>query len=321
MWIHKEESVDLVSLERIDITDRYYSITPCPFNEERLINSIRSIGIRVPVLLEIAAGERLRIVSGFRRIDALRELGTPKVPATIKKKEDPRGTFWDIVRENMGHRDLHDIERAEIIFKMRTLHGLENQEILTDCLPELGLRGSSYELQRMMSLSGLELVLKRACLDGRLLPSTALEIKNWPTPEAEFIVSLIDSLRLGTNKQKELVRLAGDLKRIEKKGLADVWGNTGLAEIPADELAFDTIKEALSKARFPELSKQIEKWNALREKLALSPGIQLQVPRYFEGEAVSVSFKASNPGEFRELAEELQKISRKAVLEEIFDLL
>jgi len=321
MWIRKEESVDLVSLERIDITDRYYSITPCPFNEERLINSIRSIGIRVPVLLETDAGEHLRIVSGFRRIDALRELGTPNVPAIIKKKEDPRGTFWDTVRENMGHRDLHDIEKAEIIYKMRTLHGLENQEILTDCLPELGLKGSNYELQRMLSLAGVEPVLKRSCLDGHLLPSTALEMKNWPTPETEFIVSLINSLRLGTNKQKELVRLTGDLKKIEETGLANVWKNSGLADIPANELTFGTIKETLSKARFPELSKQIEKWNALREKLALSPGIQLQIPRYFEGETVSVSFKASNPREFREMAEELQKIARKAVLEEIFELL
>lgn len=321
MWIRKEESVDQVSLERIDITDRYYSITPCPFNEERLISSIRSIGVSVPVILEPCEGETLKIVSGFRRIDALLKLGSHEVPAVIEKRKDPRRTFWRVVLENMGHRNLHEIEKAEVVFKMRTLHEVGENEILADCLPGIGLKGTRYELQRMMSLAEMKPTLKKACLEGSLMASTALEMKNWPEAEAEFIVQLINHLRLGTNKQRELVRLAGDLKRIRNTDLDRVWRDSGLAGSPPGELTFDLVKASLSRARFPELAKQIDRWNELRDDLALSPRLQLQVPRYFDGDSVTVSFKASSPDEFRDLADEVQKISRVKALEKIFALL
>ncbi len=314
-------SIKIIPLDRINIPDRYYSITPCPFNEEKLIRSIKEAGIIVPVRLEAGRGDHYRIISGFKRMEASIQLGLAEVPAIVEDKGDPALTFWRAVQENCGSRELHDLEKAEIVLKLKELHSVGDQALLSSCLPGLECKGTRYELDRLIALAEMSTRLKSACIRGNLLSATALEVRKWPDSEQEFMIALISSFKLGTNKQKQLVRLIADLKKIEGAGLDTVWENSGLKSLDPSTLTFDLIHQALTRTRFPVFSAHLKEWQILREGLKLPSGIKIEAPRYFDGDSITATFSAADPEEFRDKAAQLMEASRKKELDDMFSLL
>ncbi len=321
MQNHSGYSIKSVPVKKINLEDRFYSISPFPFNEEKLLNTIKIAGMTVPVLLEPAPENLFRIVSGFKRTSAAVEAGMAEIPAVVRETGDRLGAFWTAVQENYGSRELHALENAEIIRKLKELHCVEEKDLLSSYLPGLGLRGSRYELDRFLALAGLSELLKKSCLLDNLLCSTALEIRAWPEAEQVFFASLCSQLQLGTNKQKQLVRLIEDLKKKELASLESIWEKSGLQGTEPGELNFEKIHYSLSQMRFPVLSSHQERFKKLKENLHLGQGIKLQVPRYFDGDSVSVAFSAADISEFREKSEQLMEASGREELEEIFKLL
>jgi len=321
MWNQTGSSVEKISTERIDFLDRYYSISPFPFNEERLFTSIKAAGVTTPVRLEGSPGNFFRIVSGFKRVAVSLRLGIEWVPAIIQQKGDPLHTFRQAALENFGTRDLHDLEKAEIIRKLVEIHLVAEAELLSLYLPSIGVKGTRYELERMLSLAALGESLKRACITEGLLCSSALEIRAWPETEQQLFVEQVARLRLGTNKQKQLLRLLEDLKKREKTSLASLWCACGLDGDGTAELGFEEIHARLSRRRYPVLAGHEARWESLKERLRLRGDIKLQVPRHFDGDRITITLSAADPAELREKAEELLAAADKKEMKEIFSLL
>ena len=313
--------IENIQIKLIDIEDRYYSISPFSFNQEILLDSIKIAGVTVPVQLESGPDRNLRIVSGFRRIAAAAQAGIMEIPVIIRKKSDPLQTFWKVVQENYGSRMLHDLEKAEIIWKLKNLHAVEDEGLLSIYLPGIGLKGSRYELDRHLALGGLSDFLKQSCLMDILLCGTALEIKQWPESEQKFFSGIVSSFKFGTNKQKQLVRLIEDLKQKEHIGLEAIWKNCGLQGADPEEINFEKIHRILSEKRFPVLSEHLKEWEKLRESLHLHSDIKLQIPRFFDGDTITVSFSAANPVDFQDKVNQLLEASRKKELESIYSML
>ena len=189
---HFGKSIKNIQIKKINIRDRYYSISPFPFNGEKLLNSIKITGITVPVQLEAGPDKDLRVVSGFKRIHASAQAGMTEVPGIVAERGDPLLTFWRAVQENYGARELHDLEKAEIVWKLRELHSVGEPDLLSIYLPGIGLKGSRYEIDKYLKLAGLNEFLKKSCIRNILLCGTAIEIRSslnrnkknlpaWPT--------------------------------------------------------------------------------------------------------------------------------------------
>ena len=321
MQNHSGNSIKNFQIKKINTRDRYYSISPFPFNEEKLLNSIKIAGITVPVQLEAGPDKDIRIVSGFKRVLASAQAGMTEIPGIVAEKGDPLLTFWKVAQENYGARDLHDLEKAEIIRKLKELHSVAEQDLLSLYMPGIGLKGSRYKLDRFLKLAGLSDFLKESCINDILLCGTAIEIRSWPEPEQVFFAGLASRLKLGTNKQKQLLRLIEDLKKMERVGLDAVWKICGLQDSEPGDINFEKIYQLLTEKRFPVLSEHQKKWVTLREGLNLHQGIKLQIPRFFDGDSITVTFSAANPAEFRDKAEQLLEASRKKELDDIYSLL
>ncbi len=154
-----------------------------------------------------------------------------------------------------------------------------------------------------------------------LLCGTALEIKHWPEPEQIFFTGIVAGFRLGTNKQKQLVRLIEDLKQKEHIGLEAIWKNCGLQGADPADINFEKIHRQLSEKRFPVLSEHHKNWEKLRESLHLPSDIKLQIPRFFDSDSLTVSFSAASPVDFKDKVNQLLEASRKKELESIYSLL
>ena len=318
---HIENTIKYIPVERIALEDRFYSISPFCFNAEKLIRSIKIAGITTPIILEPLSSQSFRIVSGFRRVASGVEAGLEEIPAIIEKPACGLDRFWRTVQENWGSRDLHELEKAEIINKLKLLHGVDEESMLNRFLPQLGLGDSRHELERYLALAGLNSQLKKACFFGNLLPATALEIRSWPETEQDFLISLASALMLGTNKQKQVVRLIEDLKKKTRSSLESIWGAAGLGNIEQKDLNFDSVHGQLSALRYPVLSENLERFRKLRERVLPGQAIKLQAPRYFDGDRLTVSFSAADTSEFREKAQQLLKAAGNRELEDMFRLL
>ena len=131
-----------------------------------LVRSIRKNGQQFPVLLRRPRGaEKYEIVSGFRRITALRELRWGTVNAIIRDDlEDDSEACRVSIIENEIRKTYNDLDRAYAIVAYRRMgkSTAEIQEII-----QVGSR----QVERLQKLTTFPQPLQAAVADGRV-PST-----------------------------------------------------------------------------------------------------------------------------------------------------
>ena len=85
-----------------------------PDEMDALAASIAERGQQTPVEVVTLSGDRFGLISGLRRVEALRALGHPHVLALIKQPEDSREAYRAMVEENEIRAGLSFYERANI---------------------------------------------------------------------------------------------------------------------------------------------------------------------------------------------------------------
>ena len=107
------------------------------FNLKPLINSIKEVGIiNLPILKKDK--NRFIIVTGYKRILALKELGQKRVGGRILNEDFPPLRCLLInLHDNIYTRQLNEVEKAILISKLSQYVSIE--EIIESYLPLLGL--------------------------------------------------------------------------------------------------------------------------------------------------------------------------------------
>ena len=85
---------------------------------ERLRSSIQEVGLIQPVLLR-EKPDGYQIVSGFRRIAVVRELGHPEIDSRIVGEEtEDLKLFFISLHENLTSRGFNTVEKAMALGKL-----------------------------------------------------------------------------------------------------------------------------------------------------------------------------------------------------------
>ncbi len=328
-----QTSIETISLEQIESEDRAFAISPVWFPLGHLVSAVKQVGIVSPLHLQRTEAGRLRIVMGFRRFRAAQVVGLGEVPCLLREDESQQ-LFLEGILDNAATRSLHELEKAWILLKLRRQFVLDESVLIQDYLPLLELRPDRFHLRHYLALAGLPDPIQRAVyeyLDGEV----AVKVARWQLDEQELFLAVSSGHRLGRNKQKLLFGLLDDLRMQEPSSIGDTpgigplqvfWQREGLEKIARDEQMapperFERIVRRLRELRYPTLSQHEERYSQLKKGLKLPPEIQLQLPPFFEGERISVSFSSRTPGEFLSLAEKLHEVGRGKELQEIFKLL
>jgi ParB family chromosome partitioning protein len=106
------ETIQRIPISQIDLTDETFSVNFMP-DLRSLRASIEEIGVIQPALLK-ERQDRYQIVSGFRRISILKNLGRPELLArTIGEKElEDLQLFSSALHENMTTRGFNPVETS-----------------------------------------------------------------------------------------------------------------------------------------------------------------------------------------------------------------
>lgn len=323
---YRPPAVQRIALSRIDLGDtRYRTRLPWNLTPASLQGLIAAAGIVTPLRLEARHSGDFRIVSGFRRFFMARALKMSDIPALVVEGEPDR-LFLSAVCENMSQNpDLDLSERAGVAVRMLRNFGYSDDRVTVEVLPLLQLPANPHQLRQLRSLADMPEAVRRA-VSGRLTWDSARIVGTWEIDDAEFFIDLVDRYQLGTNKQKQLLTLLEDLRRLEEGTVREVWASSGAAMIerqdePAPADRFRTFRHLLRQRRFPVLSEYEERAAALQHALALPAEVQLRLPPYFEGDHMDIILRVSSPSELRSILGQLESAANRPEMKQLFDLL
>lgn len=305
-----------VFIKQIDFGDRSYIFTyESPISQ--LINSIKEIGIIHLPILEQKSKDLFRIVSGLKRILALRHLKIDQFDALVYDSQGSKpdlSVFLLNLYQNIGTRTLNTIEKATALHKLIHFFHLTEDDVMAVYFPLLDLGTSKLVLERYLKLVQLEDNIKIAVAEEFISIETAIALLEKSPIERQVIFNLFQQLKLGKNRQKEFLGLLTEISAIDNrpidlvllcKKIQDVLLNTKITPPRKTEY----IKEILKKMRYPLLASTEENFQQIKKDLKLPPNIILRPPPFFEGEKYTVEFSFKNQTEFKKLTEILKSIA------------
>lgn len=114
--------VEAVSLDAIDLGDETFKFR-VSLRVASLAKSIKAEGQQIPVLLRRLEGSgQLQVISGFRRITAIKSLRWPTVNAIVRSDLDDDATACRVsILENEHRQTYNDVDRAHAILAYRKM--------------------------------------------------------------------------------------------------------------------------------------------------------------------------------------------------------
>jgi len=316
-----------IHLDQIDVNDRSYIFTfELPLSQ--LINSIKNIGILHSPILEQKNNGTFRIVSGLKRILALRHLKIDQISSQVyysTSQEPTLELFLLNFYENIGTRHLNEIEKSMVLYKLIELFHVSEDRVISEFLPLLELGSNEVVLSRYLKLVKLEDNIKIAIVEDFISIDNAVALLERSQIERRTIFNLFHQLKSGKNRQKELLRLLQELSEINAQSIDQILQNNEIQDVLANNKITlpqkaERIKEVLMKMRYPLFTKIEKDFQNLKKDLKLPPNIILRPPPFFEGDKYTIEFSFKNQSEFKKFTGILSSIADQNCLAKLESL-
>ena len=314
----KEKNIELACIDSEEKTFRITTRTEI----DPLAASIQEIGlITLPILK--AKGEKLIIVSGFRRIEACKLLGIVHVKARVLSSEVSALTSIKIaVAENALQRPLNLIEQARAVHLLWKY--FEDDPAPAKIAFGLGLPGNPSIIKKLEDLYNLSSPLQEYVLNKTLSLTIALELGALDKPAGVALADLFDELKTSLNKQKEIISLTKEIALLEDSSILEVLQENGLNKtINSKDLdrAEKTaeIRSCLKQRRFPIITDYEKNFKKLIKGLRLGNGIKLVPPKNFEGKVYKLTIDFKSHAELEKRQSILNRIINEKGIKSMFD--
>ncbi len=315
-----------VPLEIIDFENETFRISE-NLDPPGLRSSLKAVGQLYPVVLAVQEGA-LRIICGFRRLRALRDLGKKFALARVINDEtfNPLQAFSLAFWDNLSHREFDPLEKARVLVTLKDICGLGQEELVGTYLSLLGLPPHKNVLYAYLSLHSLHSTLRQMLKDGKITLASAERLAHVDRPTQSVIAALFENVHLSASLQREVLGLIEELSAIMEVGPSDV---VGMPEIQAllvqpgmsAHQKGEKLRDLLYRRRNPRLTMATERFVDEKKALNLPDGIRLTPDPYFETPRIHVEFDVSSAERFRAIADAIHEAAERPALEHLFELI
>lgn len=294
--------VETVALESIDTTDETYRITTRESIED-LAASLETVGLLNAPCLQLQK-PNFTVICGFRRIAAARKLHMHRIDARIVQPKDVLTAVRLAVADNISQRELNPIEISRSLQLLST--ACENRQLMLDTAAQLGLPHNPTAVDNLIGLCRLSLPFQNAILAGLVSPSVANRLAVLEPADRDLLVGLFVDLKVGLNKQREILTILTDITARDGCTIEDVFHKADIIGIRANTkmdrvLKTRLIRQNLKQIRFPAVQKAAADFEKNRKKLNIGGQIRLEPPEHFEGSAYRLDLRFRNQAELRQL--------------------
>ena len=312
-----------IRLARIDSQDDTFRITTHTDTDELQVSIAHEGLLNSPVVIKKSAA--FTIVSGFRRIDACRKIGYDEITVRVL---EPRLSSLDCLRiaiaENALQRPLNLIETSRSLYKLSSL--LNNSKSLAESAASLGLPANPSIISKIKDLCFLPWPVQSAILEDTISLSMAVELGFLAPDDAIAFVRLFNQLKIGLNKQKEIVTLIKEIAERDNISIHRLMEDDKLQAVLNSEDLDRTqkgriLRSTLRQKRFPRIVAAEDNFALCRRKLNLGNEIKLNPPKEFEGTAYSLTLTFSDLAHLKALQSRLHEIMKNPWFEKIFKII
>ena len=295
-----------------------FSMDPPP---DALTQSINVLGITHPVLLA-PAEKRYQIVCGHRRVECARRLGFVSVPAfVLAEAPTPADMLKHNLIENRAQRTYSDIEKGGIVHQL-TAAELPEVDIIKDYLPLLDLERSKKLFVDLQQCATFSESLK-SLLHSLNVPLRVFSIVfRWDDDSRAAAETLLDTLRPGVNKCRELLEMTGETAVKDNVSPHEILNRKEIqtplndADLPINK-KYEAIHKQLRLWRYPvltDLQKQV--YRAI-DQLKLDGRIKLRTPENFESDQFKIELNFSSREELTAQVEQLFRATDSQAIDEL----
>lgn len=275
-----------IGLDRIAMEYGPFSMS-FNFELEKLIRSIGVNGIINTPLLFDEAGEKLTIISGFRRIKAAESLGMTHLECRVLTPDNitPQECLTLNFFENISTRQFNDIEKAMAINRL-SAH-IKNDEVKNEYLPLLGISPSKRNLELYQKIdSALSDKLKIQLAKGKIPIKVIGEMLELDNETREELFTVITGFGLNNNQQRNFIDITRDLASIKGTSLRDVINRVADEDIGREHTNLPQRARSLMKKlkvlRYPTLSKSEARFSRQIKRLELPKNVRIDASPFFE---------------------------------------
>ena len=303
-----------VPLSLIDSEDQTFRITT-ETGIDDILDSIKNVGLINPPIL-IKKKSKYTIICGFRRIAACRILGLlnieAKIPGSNANKLD---CVKFAITDNSFQRPLNLIEQSRALFMLSGF--FKDMISLADEASSLGLPHNPALIKKIINIYHLPLPIQNCVLSNIISLSMAVELGTFEKDAGISFVKIFNDLKLGLNKQRELITLISEISLRENIPVMKVIQESDFQEIlQNDELdrtkKTEKLRFYLKKRRYPSITRAEQKFEELVKELKLGNGMKLIPPKNFEGNTFSIKLHFNNLKDLQNHADTLKKIIRNS---------
>ena len=312
---------DTVSLTDIDTQDTTYRITTRSQLDD-LLETIPFFGLlHPPVLIENTSG--YSVVCGFRRIATCRQLGWKSLSAKIYVTARDRFQLARLaIADNILQRPLNLIETSRALNLL--MNTSQDHRQLKEAARVLGLPVNPAVVQKLQQICRLAVPIQEGILSDTINLSMALELSKMDATDAELLVALFNRLKLGLNKQREMLLLVTEISKCEDISIQQL-----IAEPPLQDILQNAdldrakrrqqIRSLLRQRRYPAIAKAEANYQKQVRQLKLGKHIQLIAPRDFEGTTYTLTLHFKNQQDLGDLNTEIHRLLEHPALEKILN--
>lgn len=317
----RRTTVRWVEVEKINVDDKRFQVTTRA-ELDSLTASIQQVGLLHPLLLADPS-EGYIIVSGFRRMAACRQLGWQHVPAMVLTPQTGLPECIEVaITENCLQRPLNLIETA------RSLAMLAGQNCdpshLAASAAKLGLPGNAAMIAKLIKVSELPGPIQNGILDNTISLAMALELGQLNAEIGIVIAALFAELKVGLNRQRELILLLKEISLRESISITDVLNaDEAAAILNAKDLdrsiKNQRLRSYLRQRRYPSIMRAEKNFETHLKELQLGKGLTLTPPREFEGSMYHLSLAFEKRSELASFLSKLDEIVNHPSLKKILE--
>ena len=311
--------IETIPLDRIDLEDKTYHIT----TETTIHNIHASIDgsglINTPLLYRHRS--RYVILSGFRRISACLHLKWDEVTARII---DSTSSEIDRIRVAISDNALQrPLNLIEISRALRLLSNIfDNVNAIAKEASMLGLPKNPALIRKLKPLCQLPSSVQKAVISDAVSLPVAIELGNMAPADSAALANLFCDLKIGLNKQREIVTFIQEIAKREDLTPSDILKDSKWLEIITPE-NYDRsqrrqkIRQYLKQRRFPTLTRAEATFEHHKKSLHLGSHIKLTPPRHFEGDIYTFSINFRNIMELKDRVVKLERLMKHPNIDKI----
>jgi len=310
-----------VPLSLIDSKDQTFRITT-ETGIDDILDSIKNVGLINPPIL-IKKKSKYTIICGFRRIAACRMLGLLNIEAKIPvSNANELDCLKFAITDNSFQRPLNLIEQSKSLFMLSGF--FKDITSLADAASSLGLPYNPSLIKKIINIYYLPSPIQNCVLSNIISLSMAVELGAFERDAGITFARIFNDLKLGLNKQRELITLINEISLRENIPVMKVIQESNFQEILNSEELDRTKKTErlrfyLKKRRYPSIAQAEQDFVSLIKELKLKKGMKLIPPKNFEGNTFIIKLHFNNLKNLQDHSDALKKIIQNPTLKKILE--